>query len=193
MPDVSRDLERWLPVAGHEGAYEVSDLGRVRSIGRWIGPPGRRYLPGRVMRQGPRRDGTHHAVCLYRGKGRRSWFVHRLVLIAFVGPPTPGQVCCHNDGDPHNNRLSNLRWGTHSENNQDCVAHGNNHYKQRTACPRGHKLAAPNLCNLTGGHRKCLACSRAQARKQYAVRLGRTFDFKKTSDAYYRAIMADAA
>lgn len=63
---------------------------------------------------------------------------------------------------------------------------------RRTVCSWGHQLIAPNLCTQEYG-RKCLACSRARARKQYAARLGKTFDFKKTSDAYYREIMADAA
>lgn len=43
-------------------------------------------------------------------------FVHRLVLMAFVGPPPAGYVCDHKDGSPSNNRLDNLEWVTHKEN-----------------------------------------------------------------------------
>lgn len=52
-----------------------------------------------------------------RGNGRYgSFLVHRLVLLAFVGPPGPGQECCHYDGCKTNNRLSNLRWDTRKAN-----------------------------------------------------------------------------
>lgn len=51
--------------------------------------------------------------------------VHCLVLKAFVGPRPEGHECCHNDGNQRNNRLENLRWGTHQENSDDRVRHGN--------------------------------------------------------------------
>lgn len=50
--------------------------------------------------------------------------VHRLVLLAFVGPRPDGHVCRHLNGKPLDNRLSNLAWGTHAENAQDAVLHG---------------------------------------------------------------------
>lgn len=60
-------------------------------------------------------------VNLGRGNMRR---VHRLVLEAFVGPAPAGTEGCHNDGNPQNNALSNLRWDTHAENMLDQVRHG---------------------------------------------------------------------
>ena len=58
--------------------------------------------------------------------GPRNWTVkvHTLVLIAFVGPRPDGLMCCHNDGDPTNNHLDNLRWDTGSANMQDMIRHG---------------------------------------------------------------------
>lgn len=50
--------------------------------------------------------------------------VHRLVLEAFVGPCPDGMECRHLDGNPTNNKLENLCWGTHEENWQDQLAHG---------------------------------------------------------------------
>jgi hypothetical protein len=50
--------------------------------------------------------------------------VHRAVLEAFVGPAPPGAVCRHLDGNPVNNRLENLAWGTHAENCADADRHG---------------------------------------------------------------------
>jgi hypothetical protein len=51
-------------------------------------------------------------------------YVHRLVLEAFVGPCPEGMECRHKDGDPGNNRLDNLCWGTPRENYEDAVRHG---------------------------------------------------------------------
>ncbi len=50
--------------------------------------------------------------------------VHRLVLEAFVGPCPPGMEGCHNNGDPWDNQLSNLRWDTHKNNMADAMSHG---------------------------------------------------------------------
>lgn len=51
--------------------------------------------------------------------------VHQLVLETFVGPRPEGMEVCHNDGNKKNNSLSNLRWGTKSENTKDRRNHGN--------------------------------------------------------------------
>lgn len=51
---------------------------------------------------------------------------HRAVLLAWVGLPPAGMEGCHNDGDPSNNSLSNLRWDTRSANQLDRLKHGGN-------------------------------------------------------------------
>ena len=123
--DATQNTERWLPVPGWEGRYEVSDLGRVRSLGMWItnqfGAP--YYRPGiiRALWTDPR--GYVHAT-LYRGNTQRRQAVHQLVMRAFVGPAPAGLEVCHNDGIPGNNHLSNLRYDTHSANLLDKGAHG---------------------------------------------------------------------
>jgi hypothetical protein len=57
-------------------------------------------------------------------KQQRHFHVHRLVLLAFVGPAPEGMECCHNDGNKANNALSNLRWDTRSANMKDRTRHG---------------------------------------------------------------------
>lgn len=61
-------------------------------------------------------------------------YLHRLVLVHFVGPYQKGMHGCHNDGNPLNPRLENLRWGTPRENAADRVRHG--------TAPRGEKCGA---------------------------------------------------
>jgi len=64
-------------------------------------------------------------ITLSRDKKYHQKCIHRLVLFAFVGPPpSEKHECCHNDGDPSNNNLSNLRWGTKKENQADRKVHG---------------------------------------------------------------------
>jgi hypothetical protein len=70
-----------------------------------------------------KRDGRLQ-VGLYTTAGYKMLHVHTLVLLAFVGPRPDGMECCHNDGNPANNSLSNLRWDTPESNTADSVRHG---------------------------------------------------------------------
>ena len=93
--------------------YRIGDDGTVWS---------RRAADGewRQLKPTPQYRG-HMAIWLGRKDQR---FVHRLVLEAFVGPCPDGMECRHLDGNPGNNRLDNLAWGTRAENQQDAIRHG---------------------------------------------------------------------
>jgi hypothetical protein len=59
-------------------------------------------------------------------------YLHRLVAVAFLGPPPfPEAEACHDDGNPRNNRADNLRWDTHAENMRDIARHGRRAYGVR--------------------------------------------------------------
>lgn len=112
--------ERWLPVPGWDDMYEVSSLGEVKSIERWVSHPagGMRLVKERILSQWFQRG--YPSVCLSNTKKKRKiCTVHRLVLEAFIGPRPAGMECCHADGDRENNNLENLRWGTREENRAD--------------------------------------------------------------------------
>jgi hypothetical protein len=103
------DEERWLPVAGTDGRYDVSSHGRVRSWTR--GSP--TVLTGTVT------GGGHRAVGItpVAGGRARTELVHLLVARTFLGDP-PSADCAavrHLDGDKLNNRVDNLAWGSRSE------------------------------------------------------------------------------
>jgi len=113
--------ETWKPVTGYEGLYEVSDLGRVRSLGRpyrMRNSQKRDVImdcrkPARILKTGGRK---YAQVGLYDSSGKkRLWAVHRLVAEAFLGPH-PGLEINHINGDPTDHRLTNLEWITHAEN-----------------------------------------------------------------------------
>ena len=185
-------VEQWKPVYGYEGIYEVSSHGRVRSLDRTV-----TYSDGRVRRykgkvlRATLSSGGYPCVSLYsQGKEKRR-YVHSLVAEAFIGTRPKGMEVCHNDGDPANNRLDNLRYDTHSDNMLDSVRHGTNPSAAKTHCPRGHELFAennpPSFAKL--GERTCLACHRARARVQH--RPGLKPQFKAVADSYYQAILEE--
>lgn len=169
--------EEWRPVPGYEGRYEVSDHGRVRSLGfysnnRW---GTRTWRKGRVLSASPNAKG-YPCVALADGAGSLSNArVHRLVLSAFAGEPPPGKPHgLHEDDDKGNNRLENLRWGTGSENQYDAVQNGLHGQSLKRRCRLGHLLLAPNLVESGAdrGHRNCLACKLAQAGAVYDAKRG---------------------
>ncbi len=116
--------ERWLPVPGYEGIYEVSDQGRVKSLARVIKRNSGRDnpIPERILK--PIMSRRYPAVSLYGPNGFASPTIHALVMRAFVGPMPEGMQVAHNNGDRNDNRLCNLRYATAIENNLDKFAHG---------------------------------------------------------------------
>lgn len=108
----------WRPVPAHP-AYEVSERGEVRRTFTF-----RHYRAGMLLKQKPNRTG-YMVVTLSTDGERRDVFAHRLVALAFVGPPpTAKHQVAHGDGNPKNNRWQNLRWATASENALDRRSHG---------------------------------------------------------------------
>jgi hypothetical protein len=108
--------EQWRPIPGYGGAYEVSDMGRVRSLPRQVagkigkdGENSTRTVQGRILSPRVRADGTL-AVNLWIKNKYRQQPVKRLVLEAFVRRQPMGYDAKNMDDDPANNRLSNLRW-----------------------------------------------------------------------------------
>lgn len=189
MPhDTSLSSERWLPVVGYEGYYEVSDHGRVKSLDRTdsIG----RKIKGRMMKTSFD-PGGRVVVDLYRDGTRNMSRVHRLVTATFIGPCPSGREVCHNDGDQTNNHVSNLRYDTSSGNEMDKIRHGTHHWARKTHCPKGHPLEAPNLVpsGMRNGGRSCLACSRARSHTWRHPDL-KAF-FQELSDSYYEKIKGE--
>jgi hypothetical protein len=117
----SAEEENWRDVPGYEGAYQVSDLGRVRSLTRniQVSRYGKLYVVtrrGRVL--SPRTHPSGH-LTVELGKRGGTQCIHALVLKAFVGPRPAGEETRHLDGNAQNNRLDNLEYSTPSRNQQD--------------------------------------------------------------------------
>lgn len=118
--------EVWKDIPGYEGAYQVSSLGRVRSLDRYVrvcphGVEAKRMIKGRVLKPAP--NGSGH-LCVVLGHGAHGSLVHQLVALAFLGPRPEGMDVCHADGDPANNDAANLRYDTRTENILDVYRAG---------------------------------------------------------------------
>lgn len=119
--------EVWRDVPGFP-EYQAGDQGCIRSLKR----------AGRILRPGVNKSAggkhgsiyTQHIVCLMKDGKRVMKSVHLLVLAAHVGPLPQGKETRHINGDSLDNRLTNLVYGTKSENAHDTVRHGR-HNKQR--------------------------------------------------------------
>jgi hypothetical protein len=110
--------EEWRPVVGYEKLYEVSSLGRVRTLGG-----GKARTHGRILKASVGTTG-YLRVALSACNVAITRKVHRLVAEAFLGPPPPGAYVLHNDGNPQNNTPANLRYGDARSNLADAIAHG---------------------------------------------------------------------
>lgn len=102
--------ETWKPIRQFPG-YFISDLGQVKG-------------PRKILKPQLNTHKNVWHVSLHRGERQYTWPIHRLVLEAFVGPCLDGEEGCHNDGNRANNKLTNLRWDTHVNNEADKVLHG---------------------------------------------------------------------
>ena len=119
------EQEQWKPIQEFNGEYEVSNLGRVRSMKRYYG------MVGRIMPQTIQRKG-YYAVTFHMNNKAYCRKVHRLVIEAFT--PNPDSLPCinHIDGNKLNNHVSNLEWCTYQANMQHAVRTGLTHPHQWT-------------------------------------------------------------
>jgi hypothetical protein len=112
-------VELWRPVVGYEGLYEVSNLGRVKSL-----------RSEKLMKLSVANSG-YMQLSLSGKPSRKVRHVHRLVLEAFIGPCPPNMEGCHANGIRTDNRLENLRWDTRKGNMADAIAHGRTNRGER--------------------------------------------------------------
>lgn len=118
--------EVWRPIPGYEGKYEVSNQGRVRSLDRrCLGKDGRsEFHHGKLLRPVPLLRGRYLEVYLCDGKTKKHRTIHSLVAEVFIGPRPKGYDVMHLDGNRRNNAVTNLRYGTRSENLRQTYDYG---------------------------------------------------------------------
>ena len=99
--------EIWRPIKGYEGLYEVSNLGRIKSL---------KFGKERIMKLGTNSCGYLH-IGLYKNGKRKIFLVHRLVMEAFTLNTDNLPFINHKDENKQNNNVNNLEWCTVKYNN----------------------------------------------------------------------------
>jgi hypothetical protein len=115
--------EEWISVPSYEGLYDVSNLGRVRSL-RFRRKFADTLRENPLIMKGSINSNGYAQVQLSNDSGKKTVLVQKLVLTAFVGPRPSGYEAAHLDGNRVNNHLSNLKWCTKKENVSHLKKHG---------------------------------------------------------------------
>jgi hypothetical protein len=116
-------MENWKDVKGYEGLYQVSNLGRIKSLSHinYLGRLRQKCILGNRLS-----DRGYHTAVLYNNGKPKSFRVHRLVANAFIDNSNNKPHVNHIDGVKSNNLVTNLEWVTISENQKHAFKTGLN-------------------------------------------------------------------
>lgn len=158
----------WRDLPGFEGFYQAGEEGEIKSVDRIIRTSRGtlRSVKGVVLVQSVSKSGRLQ-VTLSRSGKKYPLLVHKLIARTFLEPkPSPKHEICHSDGNCLNNKVTNLRWGTRSDNMQDRVLHGRDPNKSKTHCPQNHEYTRENTYVVPStGARMCRVCKKEHSKR----------------------------
>lgn len=119
-------MEQWKPIENYEGLYEVSSLGRIKSLPRWKQNHSKlEYIEEKILKQGF--NGKYYHVRLSKDGKVKIYLIHKLVAEAFLDNPNNYPCVNHKDENKLNNNVNNLEW---------CTQKYNCNYGKRNNCLR---------------------------------------------------------
>jgi hypothetical protein len=130
--------EIWKDIPDYEGYYQVSNLGRVKSLPKKWGR-GNGYVKPEFFKKICKYFDGYEYTQLSIGTHRKKHKIHRLVAIAFIPNPEKKPQVNHINGVKHDNRVVNLEWATQSEN----IKHAYLYKLQTPKKGRENKLSKP--------------------------------------------------
>jgi hypothetical protein len=158
------EAECWIDIPGWEGKYQASSFGRVRSVDRVVIDTMGRSQPKNGVLLKQTIGCGYPFVSLWQNDKHPRVRVHTLVTRAFLGECPPGLEVLHRDDVRTDNRLFQLRYGTHSANMHDGVRNGHHVGANKTHCPDGHEYTPENTIIGKRGDgttfRLCRTCKR---------------------------------
>ena len=142
--------EIWKDIEGYEGLYQVSNLGRVKSLGRYVkSNKGMQYRTEQIKVPSERKRKTaiqgYLTTQLYKNNKGKNCYIHRLVANAFIDNPENKPTVNHINGNKHDNRVVNLEWSTYRENNVHAYKTGLNDANHRRNCKGSMPVAQYDL------------------------------------------------
>lgn len=155
--------EIWKPILGYESLYQVSNLGNVKSVDRFLYKKNGRlcHWTERIIKPSlqllPRGYKRYRVNLTWNFKSKQ-FKVHRLVAEAFIPNPENKPMVNHIDNNPLNNNVNNLEWVTNKENLQHCARQGR---LNRGENNNQAKLTEQNVVDI----RKMKGCSFEEKRK----------------------------
>lgn len=119
-------FEEWVPVVGFEGLYSINRAGQIRRETKTITHKNGAVhtLHAKMMHPGAGAKSKYLTIRLTKSGVHSTYYIHHLVLEAFVGPCPAGYEACHGDGVRTNNSVENLRWDSRTANHADKDKHG---------------------------------------------------------------------
>lgn len=162
---VVMNSEVWKDITDYEGYYQVSNLGRVRSLNRII-KNGRKYK-GKIRKPIPDSKGYMSAL-LSKDGYRRMFRIHTLVMNTFAGPRPSNMVVCHGRNGKSDNSLSNLQYATESDNHLDQWRDGTMTYARPVKCSNGKQYPSIRHAEIDTGISNQSICHVLKGRNQTA-------------------------
>ncbi|MRN08005.1 endonuclease [Staphylococcus capitis] len=121
----NNEKEIWKAIKGYEEFYEVSNLGRVRSLDRLTNNPMGTFIrKGKILKPNINRGGYKFVLLTDENKKQKNKKVHRLVALNFIDNPLSKPFVNHIDGNKLNNEVDNLEWCTPKENTSHAIEKG---------------------------------------------------------------------
>lgn len=118
--------EIWRDIKGYEGSYQVSNLGRIKSLDRYIWCKSNKsysLFKGKIHKLDTK-DKKYAQIGIWLNSECSKYLIHRLVAIAFIPNPNDYPEVNHKDADKLNNNAENLEWCTHLQNQRDAKLKG---------------------------------------------------------------------
>ena len=135
------EKETWKDIPGYENKYQVSDLGRVKGLDRVVKTKNGRtqYKKGTILKNKMGTNGYYY-VCLYKNNKQKTFMIHSLVALNFIGDRPYKNDICHINWNRLDNKVTNLKYDTRTENFNDM-------YRQGKKNPKG-KLSVEDVLEI---------------------------------------------